>query len=269
MINQRPRVFCFKVPPGTNKNRPPKIPEGRDKDGKYTVAGECNFASMSPDLDLTNYPMPRVRHHVSPQSYLPAHQQQVRPSWYPPPITDARWELWFGKGAPASVLDIGCGRGGFLLRYALAHPEEYVLGLEVRETLVNWINGVINGERISNARALWYSVANGLDWIPDASIHTVAYLFPDPWPKKRHHKRRAFTAPFLDQLARVLTPEGALYLATDRPDVDEYQTGVIMQHGVFRLERLDLATWPFAFATDQQLFCERKDIPYVLYKAHR
>ncbi len=221
------------------------------------------------ELDLSKYPMPRVRHHVSPQSYLPASQQHVRPAWYPPPINHIQWSAWFGNGAPADVLDIGCGRGGFLLQYALANPTHNVLGLEVRETLVNWINSVIHGERLANARAVWYSVANGLSWIPTASIHTVTYLFADPWPKKRHHKRRAFTAELLTELDRILTPDGTIYLATDRHDVEAHQAEVISHHGTFLLEHIDPTSWPFPFATDQQRFCERKGIAYTLAKAYR
>lgn len=167
------------------------------------------------------------------------------------------------------MLDLGCGRGGFLLQYALQHPEHNVLGLEVRDTLVQWINGVIAGEAIPNARAVWYSVANGLDWIPDGSIEIATYLFADPWPKKRHHKRRAFSAPFLDHINRILQPGGILYLATDREDVRLHQQETLSVHGVFTLESVAPPDWPFDFLTDQQAFCERKGIPYGLYRAFR
>lgn len=220
-------------------------------------------------LDLRKYPIPRVRHHVSPQSYLAAASQHIQPSWYPPPIAMGLWTEWFGNGAKADVLDIGCGRGGFLLQYALENPNKNVLGLEVRDTLVQWINGVVVGEKIENAHALWYSVANGLDWIPDSSITMATYLFADPWPKKRHHKRRAFTSQLLDELNRVLETDGILYLATDRDDVRQHQQDVIMEHGIFTLESVQPSSWPFDFLTDQQALCERKNIPYGLYRAFR
>lgn len=226
----------------------------------------CRFVNM---IDFRNYPIPRVRHHVNPQVYLPASQYQGDVRWYPPTIDQADWKTWFHNGLPARVLDIGCGRGGFLLDHALAYPDVNILGLEVRGILVDWTNGVINGERIPNARALWYSVANGLQWIADHSIDYAVYLFPDPWPKRRHHKRRAFVPGFLDELNRVLTPNGRLYLATDRPDVDEYQREVIAEHGIFTVHDLTPEEWPFAFTTDQQRFCHRKNIPYTLAYAAR
>lgn len=216
------------------------------------------------------YPIPRVRHHVSPQLYAPASAQRILPSWYPPVITDAPWQDWFGNGRPATVLDLGCGRGGFLLGFAAAHPEHNVLGVEVRQTLVTWINGVIDGEHLPNARAVWYTLANGLEWIAPESIQTAFYLFPDPWPKKRHYKRRAFTPDFVRMITRVLAPGGRLYLATDRPEVDAYQTAVIEATGGLAVSPLhEGASWPFEHRTDQQRFCDRKDIPYAWRFAQR
>jgi tRNA (guanine-N7-)-methyltransferase len=157
-----------------------------------------------------------------------------------------------------------------LLGFAAAHPEHNVLGVEVRQTLVTWINGVIDGEHLPNARAVWYTLANGLEWIAPESIQTAFYLFPDPWPKKRHYKRRAFTPDFVRMITRVLAPGGRLYLATDRPEVDAYQTAVIEATGGLAVSPLhEGASWPFEHRTDQQRFCDRKDIPYAWRFAQR
>lgn len=215
-------------------------------------------------INYEKYPIPRVRHHVSPQLYSPVSAQHVRPFWYPPPISLAPWHDWFRNGQTAAAIDLGCGRGGFMLEYAMANPNANVLGVEVRQTLVTWINNVITGEGIGNAQALWYSLANGLDWISEGSIHTAFYLFPDPWPKRRHHKRRAFTPEFVAMICRILAPNGRLYLATDRPEVDEYQTSVIQSTGGLHVgEQQPGTTWPFTERTDQQRFCDKKDIPYA------
>ncbi len=224
----------------------------------------------SPEINWAAYPMPRVRHHVNSQAYLPASQHHILPTWYPPAITEGAWGDWFANGRSAEVLDVGCGRGAFLVRHALAFPELNILGLEVRQILTEWISGVIAGEHICNAHAEWYSIANGLDWIPASSVQYAVYLFPDPWPKKRHHKRRAFTEEFLGMLHRVLVPGGKLWLATDREDVDAYQREVLAASRYFRLREVDATTpWPFPFATDQQMFCDAKGIPYVTYYAER
>jgi tRNA (guanine-N7-)-methyltransferase len=220
-------------------------------------------------VNTHRYPMPRVRHHVSPQVYLPVGSLSMVPAWYPPVFARPDWAAWFANGKPADVLDIGCGRGALLLGHANANQDQNILGLEVRESLVQWINTVVDGERLANVRALWYSTANGLDWIDTGSIKMAMYLFPDPWPKKRHHKRRAFTPDFLSMVYRVLQPGGCLYLATDRPDVDEYQRAVLAEDPRWNISDCNDSTWPFEHRTDQQMFCDRKGIPYVRYVAQR
>ncbi len=222
-------------------------------------------------IDYKLYPIPRVRHHVSSQAYLTAQQQQWA-EWYPPTIDNISWSEVYGINEPARVIDLGCGRGGFLLRHALAHPRVPIIGLEIRKMLVDWINGVAEGERLNNVRALWYSIVNGLQWIESEVIDYTTYLFPDPWLKRRHFKRRAFSPHFLDEVYRVLKPGGRLYLATDRNEVDDFQRDTIVMHGGLKLIDMNDETahrWPFAFKTDHQLFCERKAIPYTLYCAEK
>lgn len=221
-------------------------------------------------IDFRKYPMPRVRHHVSPQLYLPLERQRFRPTWYPPLIEEVSWADWFANGAGPDVVDIGCGRGGFLLDHALAFPEMNILGLEVRQMLVDWISAVVQGEHLGNAHVAWYSAVNGLGFLPSGSVQYATYLFADPWPKKRHHKRRLFSAPFLDELDRILVPGGRLYLATDVPEVAEHQRATLVEHGRFRVVELsETDPWPFPFTTDQERFCQRKQIPYTQFYATR
>ncbi|MCX6141227.1 MAG: hypothetical protein NTX15_10445 [Candidatus Kapabacteria bacterium] len=224
----------------------------------------------TPEIDWSRYPLPRVRHHVNSHAYLPASQHLLLPAWYPTVRPDADWATWFANGLPADVLDIGCGRGAFLLRHALAYPELNILGLEVRQTLISWIQGVIDGESLGNAHSEWFSIANGLDWVPGHSVQYAVYLFPDPWPKKRHHKRRAFNDEFLKILHRVLVQGGRIWLATDRPEVDQHQREVLSRSDLFTVSPpLSEEEWPFPFTTDQQMFCDSKSIPYVRYYAER
>lgn len=229
----------------------------------------CDVHSPLP-IDLTKYPLPRVRHHVSSQVYLSAETQASRTDWYPPTFENIDWSAWFANGRPPEALDIGCGRGGFLLAHALAYPEVNILGLDVRKNLVEWINTVVKGEGYTNIHAQWYSMVNGLGWLPSTYTPSIYYLFPDPWPKNRHFKRRAFSEAFLNEVVRVLTPGGCLYLATDRKDVDASQRKIIERHGALRIVDITDSNdhlWPFSFATDQQRFCERKGIPYTRYLA--
>lgn len=215
------------------------------------------------DINYHKYPQPRIRHHNNPQFYIPYNELLVKPRSYPPVIEQIDWQQLFANGQAPSALDIGCGMGKFLIDYAELHPHTNILGLETRAQAVHWINGVIEGEKVANGRALWYSVVNGLDFIPDASIHSVMYFFPDPWFKKRHAKRRAFSPTLLDGIARILQPGGTLYLMTDVPEVDEYQCEVLEAHGRFRHRLVAEGEEWFSIRTDQEITCLRNNIPFV------
>jgi tRNA (guanine-N7-)-methyltransferase len=216
-----------------------------------------------PSIDLSKYPQPRIRHHTNPQVYLPLRQLHIVPPNYPPLIEHIDWQRLFQDGRPPAVLDIGCGMGRFLIEYALGHPERNILGVEVRKPAVEWIGTVIRGEHIANAAVLWYSVANGLPFIESESLDAVTYFFPDPWFKKRHAKRRAFTPALVEELYRILQPGGALYLMTDVPEVDMYQRMLLAEHGGFDIVEVTSEELWFPQRTDQELFCLSKGIPYV------
>ncbi len=222
-------------------------------------------------IDYTKYPLPRTRRHVSANQYVPHSQLRVNLDYYPPLIERCAWDELFSHAqtplqAP-SYLDIGCGMGKFLLETAQNEPSVNVLGLEVRKYAVEWIQGVIEGESIGNAACLWYNVTNGMQFIESASIERIFYFFPDPWFKRRHFVRRAFTAAFLDECARVLKPDGTFYLMTDVPAVDEYQRTTLAKHGKFSFAYSESDDdWGLSVKTDQEVFSIRKNIPYTRMK---
>lgn len=239
------------------------------RNGRFASAMDRRH-NETPAINWAKYPLPRVRHHVSPQVYLPLGMHHPLPELYPPESVEPAWAEWFLNGRPADVLDVGCGRGAFLLGQALATPELNILGLDVRKILVEYVNSIANGENIKNAHAVWFSVSNGLGWIQDSSVQYVTYLFADPWPKKRHHKRRAFTAELAKELHRVLKPDGCIWFATDRPEVDKHQREILGAGNLFSVhETGEDNPWPFVTATDQQLFCLEKSIPFTRYYAKR
>jgi tRNA (guanine-N7-)-methyltransferase len=204
---------------------------------------------------------------VGANLYIAKRDLKIEPTYYPPLYDTLHWPNIFANSAPPTILDIGCGLGKFLLETAIATPTRNVLGLEVRKYAVDWIHGVLAGERIPNAAALWYNVANGLHFIPTASVQQVLYFFPDPWFKRRHHGRRAFTPAFLDECTRILAPDGTLHLMTDVPDVDAYQRATLYKHGKFTFEVVENeAEWVLQAKTNHQEFCERKGIPYTRLK---
>ncbi|MDX9789901.1 MAG: tRNA (guanosine(46)-N7)-methyltransferase TrmB [Candidatus Kapaibacterium sp.] len=215
---------------------------------------------MTP-VNYKKYPFTaKIRHHVSANNYMPVSELKFLPDSYPPLIKEIEWSSIFINSKPPKVLDIGCGKGVFLLSHALLYPDINILGLEIRSEAVDWINSVIKGESIGNCKALYYTVANSLPFIEDNSIDRIFYLFPDPWPKRRHFNRRAFNLSFLDETHRVLRNGGKLYLATDLDYVHDYHLKTLKHFGKFSINELqDRSKWDFP-TTNKENFCLKNNI---------
>ena len=124
----------------------------------------------------------------------------------------------FGRDAPI-VVEIGFGNGEVLAALAAANPQCDYLGIEVHRPGVGSLLRRLAAARIENVRVM---VADAKDVLAhrlaDSSLAAVHLFFPDPWPKKRHHKRRLVQADFVELVGRKLRPGGAFHLATDWPD---------------------------------------------------
>lgn len=210
-------------------------------------------------IDHKKYPFPSVRHHLSAHNYLRIEELKNVPESYPKLINNINYCELFANGKAPKVLDIGCGKGIFLLNYAEQNPNQNILGIEIREPLVNWINHFIKEENIVNAAAVRYSVVNRLPFIESNSIHKVFYLFPDPWPKRIHRRRRAFTIDFLEEIYRILEVGGSLNLATDVPEVNEYHKELLELFGKFDFRMAEDTDWNYPI-TNKESFCIRHNI---------
>jgi tRNA (guanine-N7-)-methyltransferase len=121
----------------------------------------------------------------------------------------------FGRDARL-VVEVGFGNGESLVTLALAHPERNFLGLEVHRPGVGHLMLRCEAERLHNVRVLCDDAVQVLGHrVPDASIDELLLYFPDPWPKKRHHKRRIVQPEFVELVARKLRPSGVFRMATD------------------------------------------------------
>jgi len=124
----------------------------------------------------------------------------------------------FGNDRP-TCLEIGFGNGDALAAMAAAHPERNYLGIEVHRPGVGHLLLELEREGLENVRVLRHDAAEVLSrGLPDGSLQGVYLFFPDPWPKKKHHKRRIVQTGFLAQLARVIRPGGFVHMATDWED---------------------------------------------------
>jgi tRNA (guanine-N7-)-methyltransferase len=133
----------------------------------------------------------------------------------------------YGRQAPR-VLEIGFGNGENLLTLAAAHPERDYLGVEVHRPGVGRLFLELAKAGVKNVRAICHDAVEVLEnQIPAASLDEVLILFPDPWHKKRHHKRRLIQPPFVELIANRLKPQGVLHLATDWKPYAEHMMAVL------------------------------------------
>lgn len=119
----------------------------------------------------------------------------------------------------AMDLEIGSGKGTFLVQQAALEPDVDFLGIEWAKKF--WRHAADRARRhaLGNVRLLWADATVFVrNYVADATLRRVHIYFPDPWPKARHHKRRTVQAPFLRELHRVLRPGGEIRLATDHAE---------------------------------------------------
>jgi tRNA (guanine-N7-)-methyltransferase len=121
----------------------------------------------------------------------------------------------FGRNAPL-VLEIGFGMGAATAEVAAAQPGADFIGIEVHEAGVGALLQRIADRDLTNLRIVQHDAVEVLQWmIAPALLAGVHLWFPDPWPKKRHHKRRLVQPPFVALLASRLAPGGYVHCATD------------------------------------------------------
>jgi tRNA (guanine-N7-)-methyltransferase len=124
----------------------------------------------------------------------------------------------FGRRAPR-VLEIGCGMGETTAAIAAARPNDDFLGVEVHAPGVGSLLKQVAAQELNNVRVIRHDAVDVVAaMIPVASLAGIHVFFPDPWPKKRHHKRRLLKPGFVHELARRLAPGGYLHVATDWED---------------------------------------------------
>jgi len=133
----------------------------------------------------------------------------------------------FGRKAP-KILEIGFGMGETTAAIAAAHPEYDYLGIEVHTPGVGSLLNRIDALGLANVRVIQHDAVEVLErMLPPDSLDGVHIFFPDPWPKKRHHKRRLIQSAFVTLLASRMKPGAYLHVATDWQDYAEHILAVL------------------------------------------
>lgn len=137
------------------------------------------------------------------------------------------FETLFARSAPC-VLEIGFGMGQSLAQQAEQYPEKNYLGIEVHRPGVGALLAAVENKQLTNVRVICADAVEVLKQaVPDASLDLIQIFFPDPWPKRRHQKRRLIQPNFIDLLRRKLKTGGCLHLATDWQDYAEQMLAVM------------------------------------------
>ena len=149
------------------------------------------------------------------------------PSWKQRPsilraVTDVIQELpvgdWFPTAQPLE-LELGCGDGSFLARYAESHRERNFIGVERLYGRVKKLDKKARRAALTNIALLRFEAAYLVRYLlPAGSLSAIHVYFPDPWPKERHRGKRLIQEAFVRDAERVLLPGGVFHLRTDDPD---------------------------------------------------
>lgn len=197
--------------------------------------------------------MPRVRVHQHVNPLAPYFRR------LPAPIDI---ESIFANPERPLHLDIGCGRGRFILRMAMAEPDWNFLGVEIREPLVSEANRIAAEENLPN---LHYAFCNAMLWldkliehIPQGLLQAVTIQFPDPWFKKKHAKRRMVNKELIETLAARLAAGGRVFVQTDI----EFLAAEMFE--LFRanesLQETSIHTNPFRVKTEREKAVEDREL---------
>jgi len=192
-------------------------------------------------------PFVRVREHVNPLS----RKFQV--------ITPApNWSEVFSQVDRPLHLDIGCGRGRFLLEVAQLQPNWNFLGLEIRQPLVDQANDWCQKQELTNLYYLFCNVNTSLRSLlaslPPASLYRVTIQFPDPWFKRRHQKRRVVQPEMVTDLAAAMVSGGTVLIQSDVLDVAREMCDRFDANTLFQRVQIDwLADNPLPIATEREL----------------
>jgi len=126
----------------------------------------------------------------------------------------------FNRPKPVKLeVDLGCGKGRFLIARALSRKETCFIGIDRRQMRVLKVERAALRMKLENIRLLCAENFSAIEnYIPTESVSVYYLFFPDPWPKRRHHRRRLFDADFVNAIQRTLCANGKIHITTDHLD---------------------------------------------------
>ena len=149
-----------------------------------------------------------------------------------------KWKELFGNDNPLH-LEVGIGRGSFLKKFAQKHTEINYVGIETKEEVMLYGVRESHEENLKNIKFIWQNAVDLKDFFEKGEIDRIYLNFSDPWPKKRHSRRRLTSASFLEMYKEVLGNNGEVHFKTDHEELFEFSLNSFAEEG-WQLKNISL-----------------------------
>lgn len=170
----------------------------------------------------------RVRNRKGATELLEAHPQYVILN---PADAKGRWQEIFGNDHPIHV-EVGSGKGAFVSGMAKANPEVNYIGIDIQKSVLSYALDKVLATDVPNIKLLWVDGSDLTDYFEEGEIDRLYLNFSDPWPKKRHEKRRLTYQSFLATYQQILPENGEIHFKTDNRGLFEYSLVSFSQYGM-------------------------------------
>ena len=170
----------------------------------------------------------RVRNRKGATELLEAHPQYVILN---PADAKGRWQEIFGNDHPIHV-EVGSGKGAFVSGMAKANPEINYIGIDIQKSVLSYALDKVLATGVPNIKLLWVDGSDLTEYFEEGEIDRLYLNFSDPWPKKRHEKRRLTYQSFLATYQQILPENGEIHFKTDNRGLFEYSLVSFSQYGM-------------------------------------
>ena len=170
----------------------------------------------------------RVRNRKGARELLEANPHYVVLN---PVDAKGKWQEIFGNDHPIHV-EVGSGKGAFITGMAKANPDINYIGIDIQKSVLSYALDKVLEADVPNIKLLWVDGSELTNYFADGEIDRLYLNFSDPWPKKRHEKRRLTYKSFLDTFKQILPEKGEIHFKTDNRGLFEYSLVSFSQYGM-------------------------------------
>ena len=170
----------------------------------------------------------RVRNRKGATELLDANPQYVVLN---PADAKGKWQELFGNNHQIHI-EVGSGKGAFITGMAKANPNINYIGIDIQKSVLSYALDKVLATDVPNIKLLWVDGSDLTNYFADGEIDRLYLNFSDPWPKKRHEKRRLTYKSFLDTFKQILPEKGEVHFKTDNRGLFEYSLVSFSQYGM-------------------------------------